>query len=476
MQTKQFRNSQHGAALLLMMLVVLVAATAVLVTRLDLNEMRTERLTDSQAALALARNAIIDYATVRPDMAPGAPAMLPCPDIDAGGGLLEGETHTAACGAAGVTVMGRLPWRTLGVAPLKDGSEACLWYVVSGSYKDAGVATSELINPDTNGQLQLLGIETGAIIAGTQPDERPVAMIIAPMVALDGQARPGPASPGDQCSSSFAANRFLDTDSGSGVSNASVSGVADGIDLLAAAAGYDVAHNDRISLITRGDLARRVAGRHDFDATMRSLGLAVTACIADYARNNPGGPDDKRLPWPTTVGLADYRPDTAYDDLNSGALSGRLADIVDTSNTVTGNGIARILSDCDAVAVPEWTPAMAALWQNWKDHFFYAVAESFAPTAPVPSNCASCLTVNGAGSYAAVVLFADSRLNALGQLRNAPPTDTDTRNVSGNYLEGANAANVPYMAGSVDFLSQPATATFNDKLFCVDDALSVTEC
>ena len=113
------------------------------------------------------------------------------------------------------------------------------------------------------------------------------------------------------------------------------------LDLLATVAGYDPDHNDRIAFITRADLAQRVAGRHDFDATMRSLGLAVTACIADYGSKNPGGPDDKRLPWPSPVGLADYRPDSAYDDVSVGALSGRLADIVDTTNVTTGNSVAR---------------------------------------------------------------------------------------------------------------------------------------
>ena len=476
MLTSPPRHRQQGAALLLMMLVVLVAATTILITRLDLNTLRTGRLTDSQAALAHAREALIDYATIRADMAPGSPAMLPCPDINAGGGFLEGVTHTAACGATGVSVMGRLPWRTLGVTPLKDSSEACLWYVVSGSYKEAGAATPTLVNPDSNGQLQLLDIDSGAIIAGVQPDERPVAMIIAPMPALAGQVRPGPASAADQCSSSFAANRFLDTDSGSGVSNASLSGAADGLDVLATVAGYSPDHNDRIAIITRADLAEKVVERHDFDTTIRGLGLAVGECLADYARKNPGGPTDKRLPWPTSLSLADYRPDNAYDDLNTGALAGRLADIVDTSNVDTGNAVARILSDCDTAAVPTWTPQMAALWQNWKDHFFYAVAESFAPDATVPSACTTCLTVNGVGQYAAVLLFGNARLNALGQVRDAPPTDPDTRDTVSNYLEGANAANVPFTAGSVDFISQPATATFNDRLFCVDDALAVTEC
>ncbi len=119
---------------------------------------------------------------------------------------------------------------------------------------------------------------------------------------------------------------------------------------------------------------------------------------------------------------------------------------------------------------------MFALWQDWKDHFFYAVAESYAPDAATPSACATCLTVNSAGQYPAVVMFSDQRLATLGQLRNAPPIDTDTRGAPANYVEGSNPTHLPYSAGSVDFTSQAASGTFNDLLFCIDDSLNVSEC
>ena len=172
----------------------------------------------------------------------------------------------------------------------------------------------------------------------------------------------------------------------------------------------------------------------------------------------------------------DYRPDVAYDDINAGILSGRVPDLVDDSNAATGNALSQVLTACDPVAVPTWTPQMLASWRHWKDHFFYAVAESYAPTAPVPSICSSCLSVNGAGQYAAVVLFANARLPALGQVRNAPPIDTDTKGVPGNYLEASNVAALPYTSGSVDFTSQAHSTTFNDRLFCIDSALNVSEC
>lgn len=459
-----------------MMLVVLVAATAVLVTKLNSNDARARQLTDTQGVLAEARQALLDYAAVHPDFAPGQTVKLPCPDTDASGGLLEGESHTASCGAAGETVMGRFPWRTLGVAPLKDSGEACLWYVVSGSYKDAGSASAAMVNEDTNGQLQLYGIEAAAVITGMQPADRPVALVIAPMRGVGGQSRAAPGGPDAQCSASFNAAAFLEADALSGISNGTLSGTPDVIDQFAVAAGYNGAHNDRIATISRADLAEVLASRHDFGDNMRYLGLAMAACIAEYARNNPGGSNDRRLPWPAPLALADYRPDAAYDDANAGWLSGRLPDIVDESSAATGNPIGQLLTACDPVAVPAWTPQMLANWRHWKDHFFYAVAESYTPLAPVPSACATCLTVNGGGQYAAVVLFANTRLPSLGQVRNAPPIDTDTRGEPGNYLEAGNAAALPYTSGSVDFTSQAPGATFNDRLFCIDTALNVSEC
>jgi len=115
-------------------------------------------------------------------------------------------------------------------------------------------------------------------------------------------------------------------------------------------------------------------------------------------------------------------------------------------------------------------------WQHWKDHFFYVVADSYAPTATVPSACIDCISVNGSGQYAAVVLFANSRLDALAQVRDAPPTDADTRNDIGNYLEAANVSGFPHTGGALDLYSQTAGTSFNDLLFCIDESLAVSEC
>ncbi len=468
-------NQQRGAALLLLMLGLIVATATLLVTGFSPDALETRRQQATMQALTEARDVLLEYALVSPELASGGSFGLPCPDLDASGGFLEGEAHTTACGPSGETVLGRVPWRTLGMSPPKDAASECLWYVVSGSWKHAGAATAGLINADSNGQLQLASVDTGAVVAGTLAQDRPIAAVIAAMPPVPDQTRPA-AGAGTQCSSSFSASDYLEDDASSGSSNASLVGTPYAIELLGQAAEANETHNDRIVLIRRSDIADRIYARAGFEDDMRNLGLAAAACIADYAARNPGGSDDRRVPWPAPVALGDYRPDASYDDVAGTLLAGRLADVVDDSNSLTGNPVARVLSDCDGAAVPAWTAAMQARWQRWKDHFFYAVAGSYAPDASVPSNCTDCLTVNGAGSYAAVLVFGNRRLTGISQLRNEPPLDVDTKMNASNYLEGANAANVPGTGGANDFVSQAATTTFNDLLFCIDDGLVVTEC
>lgn len=467
-------RQQRGVALLLMMLVLIVAATAALVTRLGSTDLRTSRLVASQDVLASTREALLQFAVIQPDRVPGSPVLLPCPDLDDSGGFLEGEAHSGACGSRYETVIGRVPWRTLGIKPPLDAAGACLWYVVSGSHKEAGAATAELINPDSNGQLQLWGVEGGAVIEGADPARRPLAFLIAPMEATAGQTRP--AAGNRNCSANFNASDYLDTDSGSGISNAALSGVADSIDTLAVVAGRSETHNDRIATISRADLASATRQRADYNSTVRALGLALAGCYADYARHNSGGSTDNRMPWPAALQLVDYRVDSAYDDSNSGEYSGRLADIVDDSNVLTTNPAAEVLSNCDGAVVTSWTAEMQQMWRHWKDHFFYLVAPAFSPSGATPSACTDCISVNGSGQYAAVLVFANARLDSLAQRRDAPPIDADTRDDIGNYLEGNNAAAFPHTGGTVDLESQAANASFNDLLFCIDASLAVSEC
>jgi hypothetical protein len=373
-------------------------------------------------------------------------------------------------------MLGRFPWRTIGLEPGRNKGSECLWYAVSGSWKAAGANEPQLLNTDSSGQFRVLAADGTTLVAGGTAGERPVAVIIAPGAPIAGQTRATAASGVAQCGGSFVANRYLDNDSAAGINNSNVSNVADAIDDFINGDPGSTVVNDQMIFITRGEIEDRLMRRTDVTAQLTALTSAVAKCIADYGKRNPGGAGDPRLPWPAPVDLVEYRTAAQYNDTPVGALSGRVPNVVNDSNSRTGNTSAGVLTACNAATVPEWTPTMATLWQHWKDHLFYAVAFDFRPDATPVVSCTTCLSVNGAGAWAAVLMFSGGRLTTLNQTRDEPPMNADTRSVIGNYLEGRNAGNHPNVAGNGDYQSAVASSSFNDILFCIDATLSVSPC
>jgi len=114
-------NTQSGAALIALLAIFMLSATGILLYRLN---NRTDFMLENQAqtarALAKAKEALIGYAATYAETHPGQPqGYLPCPDNN-GDGSAE-----AACSTEGNSVIGRFPWRTLGLPPLRDGSGEC---------------------------------------------------------------------------------------------------------------------------------------------------------------------------------------------------------------------------------------------------------------------------------------------------------------------------------------------------------------
>jgi hypothetical protein len=88
------------------------------------------------AALAQAKDALIGRAAAD-DNRPGS---LPCPDFDNG---TINPLNTSNDGTADLlngiecpSYIGRLPWRTLGLPDLRDGSGERLWYALSRAFRD----------------------------------------------------------------------------------------------------------------------------------------------------------------------------------------------------------------------------------------------------------------------------------------------------------------------------------------------------
>src|SRR5450830_116762 len=123
-RTIRIFRTQKGGALIIMALILLLAGTAVMFSVLDATSVKIERDKKTAAALAEAKAALIGWSAGHATM-PGA---LPCPDTSNFG-------SSGACTAT-AGIIGRLPWKTLGLNDLRDGNGECLWYALSPLYRD----------------------------------------------------------------------------------------------------------------------------------------------------------------------------------------------------------------------------------------------------------------------------------------------------------------------------------------------------
>ncbi|MEO8009523.1 MAG: hypothetical protein ABI728_13530, partial [Betaproteobacteria bacterium] len=135
------------------------------------------------AALSQAKAALIGYAATYPDHdATGVFGFLPCPDMGSASVIPEGNMDVP-CGSRDVTVIGRLPWKELGLQPLRDGFGDCLWYAVSGNFKENLTTPNSrtlLLNWDSNGLIEVVGADGTSLLAGSAPTNRAAAVIFAP--------------------------------------------------------------------------------------------------------------------------------------------------------------------------------------------------------------------------------------------------------------------------------------------------------
>jgi hypothetical protein len=464
----RYRRLSGAALLLFLCLLILVSLAWILqqAARFDAVQARNQA---TDRALAEARDALLGYAAAYPEYhLRGHPARaafvtghLPCPDT--GNALGNEGAEAGACGAKGVTVIGYFPWRSLGVAPPKDGNGECLWYAVSGNYKANPKA--DLLNPDIPGQFQILNGE-GEIMVGAAAKDRPVAVLFSPGAPLSGQNRQ---HPGGECGMDYDARQFLERIND--VDNSAPNSAAEGVTRLVAAPP-GASFNDRLLWISREDLfQRRIIRRAQirqalFDENYADASIALTqrvaACLARFGEHNI----QHRLPWAAPLNLAAAAPETfgnaRFFD-RTGARAGRppfsVARSLETLTTTLGalptcpaanatHSACRLLRSDNC---PEFLPVAGfptptdggayvnsddGWWDKWKDHLFYIVAPGFAPAALPAVDCdlepESCLTVNGQ-AYAAALIFAGAPLE--GQLRD----DAAHRLLPEHYLEGQNA-------------------------------------
>lgn len=456
---------QRGYALIVLV-ALLATATLTLTAKMLGNDVGQQNARDriTADALAQAKEALIGYAVTYADTHPSPQQVagyLPCPDT-AGTADTNGEgASTLTCGTLDTSVIGRLPWKTLNIPPLRGGDGECLWYAVSGSYKNN--PKTGLMNWDTAGQLQVYAANGATPL--TAANNQAVAVIFAPGSALPGQSRTGTAAP--LCGGNYTVGNYLDQANTTATGPYYTGPMQDGI-------GNPVL-NDRIAFITQQDIWNAIKRRRDFLDTLDTMTLKTAECIARFGTTN-NAPANRSLPWAAPLTLSDYTNNTRYNDADN-LLAGRVPYRVNTARGQTGNTIPSpyyLLRDDNPPLFPAYCASGWASiypwWDNWKDHLFYGVSERYQPASSATTACSSghCVNVNGVGNYAAVVIFAGERL--AGQIRA-------NKDVISAYLEGRNAVNIGavHPTGHENYQSEAASGTFNDIVYCIREDLSVVK-
>lgn len=455
----------------------------------------------SADALAQAKEALISYAARYPDDVAKSDqpfGQLPCPDVD--GGSAEGVAELN-CGLKDRTAIGRLPWKTLGLPPLRDSAAECLWYAVSGTFKYN--PKSDLMNWDTQGQIEAVAADGTTLVAGATPMTRAAAIVFAPGPILAGQDRSPAGSPAPTvCGGNYTASNYLDTDAGSGISNSVVSSTPFGLTRFITASDSDRTaptndlFNDRFLVITPEEIfARRAQLRSDFLKPLLDPATGVLRraadCIAEYGKRNTIPTNSKALPWAAPLAISDTTsPFTFFGDATnyrdqSDLLSGRLPYRVPNSDATTTNSMVTTnsgtLLQSSVCAGVGWDTKTDNYWEAWKDHFFYAIADAHKPTSPsalvtqlVPCSdpSAKCLLVDGAGPFAAVLLFAMDRQAGQNRVTNLDYSSTDKGNPA-NYLAGVNLAAILENNKANAAWGVFTKTGVNDALVCILPDLSV---
>ncbi len=485
-------TNQKGAALLLFFIVLILAGLTFILSILP-TDLKLKQQNQTSQALSQAKRALISYAVSNyyrtnfntNEILSGWHGYLPCPETSSGS---EGS-QDANCNSFRINALGRLPWKTLNIDPLKDATGQCLWYAVSAAYK---FGPKQLHNADSLGMFDIYDTE-GNKLNSDQPEDRIVAIVFAPGKQLSGQNRSTQNTllPCGNPQNLVQAENYLD--SINTINNASISADTDQIDRFAGLfSNIDLNNfNDRIITITRGEIFNTIKAAtkasqvsptqtvNSLQEQLQNLGSRLAQCLVSYARAS-----NSRFPWPGRVDMNssgtsdDYRNNTNYTDWsdNTDGYLGRLPMDVSHSNLYTGQTRQFLFDYCRA---PPLNTAQHRLWNDWKDYFFLVIGRDFSPasltTTPL-CNASSCPTLSTT-NYAALIIISNIAINnnTFNQRRRdldietLPQNSRDLKGNISNYLEGVNATN--FGARSLGTYSN---TTGNDIFIAIDTNMNIT--
>ena len=264
---------KQGAVLLLMLLIIILGAASFFVSSLNNSSVRTARDNKTTLSLAQAKDALIGDSVSTPSL--GSAGYLRLPDLGFGMDNIpaEGSSPPNFTGNnIDYSVIGKVPWKTLGISPLQDGQGDCIWYAVSGRFKN-DPTTNSPFNWDTLGQIDVIDGDGNAITNNI------AALIISPGQPLDRQDRALSNPAYTQCGGNYDARNYLDpyisSDDASNAVNYFPKGTNNRIAHNSKNKQFVFAnnshHNDRFLFVTVDEIFRAIIRRNDFSIQLASL-------------------------------------------------------------------------------------------------------------------------------------------------------------------------------------------------------------
>jgi hypothetical protein len=333
-------RTQCGQTFLVLVLLIFVGAGALLYNLVSPGKIAIERDRQTHAALAQAKDALIGFAAGLQYSGTERPGNLPCPDVSGFGS--QGNN----CNSDGLRI-GRLPWKTLGLAELRDGHGEPLWYAVSDNFKKA--TATGILNSATPGNLT---------VSGTMPANNVIAIVFAPgPVVLSQDRNPNTTSFCDTTKTSMK-NHLCSTNY--------LEGGNENADTIFVSGPTTTTFNDKLLIITSD---------HLFPAVEMRVARTVREALNSY------------------LGTRSYFPlANAYSGTPTGctpSFSGRIP--INPADCGQGNWVS---------ALPNWF-----FNNNWHEVLFYGVAPSCTSfTASSCDGSGGFLTVDVVSNIGAILI------------------------------------------------------------------------
>lgn len=261
------RPKQQGMALIMLVFIVALAATGYLLHALNPDTLKIEQSKKTAAALAEAKAALLGYVLTK--SAGNTFGYLPNPDLELG--IIHEGSEVGSTGSTDISLIGKLPWKTLGISPLRDGASECLWYVISGRFKNN--PKTKLLNWDTQGQIDVID-GRGNVLASNL-----AALLVSPGHPLGSQNRILGSANSIQCRGNYDAKNYLDPFDTEGAVEGVVNYFIGSTNNSRApntmnkkfVLNKNDNYNDRFIFVTVDEIFKLINRRNDFSARINSL-------------------------------------------------------------------------------------------------------------------------------------------------------------------------------------------------------------